>query len=47
MPKPLVYKGRGSLSNAEGRYEKQRSEATDDGWGSLDQDFTLEVQAGR
>jgi DNA repair photolyase len=36
MQKPLVYKGRGSVSNATGRFEKQHSEAADDGWGSLD-----------
>ncbi|MDZ4098226.1 MAG: radical SAM protein, partial [Methylophilaceae bacterium] len=36
MQKPLVYKGRGSVSNAPGRFEKQHSEAADDGWGSLD-----------
>jgi DNA repair photolyase len=36
MQKPLDYKGRGSLSNAAGRFEKQTGAATDDGWGSLD-----------
>ncbi|MFZ2450128.1 MAG: PA0069 family radical SAM protein [Methylovulum miyakonense] len=39
MPKPLVYKGRASISNAAGRYEKQDSVAEDDGWGSLDADL--------
>lgn len=36
MSKPLLYKGRGSLGNAAGRFEKQSSHAEDDGWGSLD-----------
>ncbi|GAB6140350.1 PA0069 family radical SAM protein [Methylosoma difficile] len=36
MDKPLVYKGRGSISNTAGRFEKQDSVAIDDGWGSLD-----------
>lgn len=36
MPKPLAYKGRGSISNAAGRYEKHNGHAEDDGWGSLD-----------
>jgi len=36
MPKPLIYKGRASLSNAAGRFEKQSGQAEDDGWGSLD-----------
>jgi DNA repair photolyase len=39
MQKPLLYKGRGSISNAEGRFEKQNSRAEDDGWGSLDEDL--------
>jgi DNA repair photolyase len=34
MHKPLDYKGRGSHSNAAGRYEKQQTVATDDGWGN-------------
>ncbi len=34
--KPLLYKGRGSLSRAPGRFEKTASIAVDDGWGSLD-----------
>jgi len=38
MNKPLVYKGRGSISNATGRFEKQNSALTDDGWGCLDVD---------
>lgn len=38
MQKPLVYKGRGSISNATARFEKQTSEAVDDGWGNLDAD---------
>lgn len=36
MLKPLGYKGRGSISNATGRFEKQSSHAEDDGWDSLD-----------
>lgn len=36
MPKPLVYKGRGSISNAAGRFEKESGQAEDDGWGCLD-----------
>lgn len=36
MPRPLIYKGRASLSNAAGRFEKQSIQAEDDGWGSLD-----------
>ncbi|MGZ8191779.1 MAG: PA0069 family radical SAM protein [Methylococcaceae bacterium] len=36
MSKPLLHKGRGSISNTAGRFEKQAGEAIDDGWGSLD-----------
>jgi hypothetical protein len=36
--KPLIHKGRGSISNAAGRFEKQGGHAEDDGWGSLDAD---------
>lgn len=36
MPRPLIHKGRASLSNAAGRFEKQSVQAEDDGWGSLD-----------
>lgn len=36
MPKPLIHKGRGSISNVAGRFEKQSGQAEDDGWGSLD-----------
>jgi len=36
MTKPLIYKGRASISNTAGRYEKLESVAIDDGWGSLD-----------
>ena len=36
MTKPMRYKGRGSISNATGRFEPQSSHAEDDGWGSLD-----------
>ncbi|MEQ1530760.1 MAG: PA0069 family radical SAM protein [Methylococcales bacterium] len=41
MSKPLVYKGRGSISNSEGRFEKQTSVAGDDGWGSLDAELPM------
>ncbi|MCQ8106188.1 PA0069 family radical SAM protein [Methylomonas sp. SURF-2] len=36
MSRPLIYKGRGSLGNAAGRFEKHTRRAEDDGWGSLD-----------
>lgn len=36
MPKPLIHKGRASISNTAGRFEKQDRVAEDDGWGSLD-----------
>jgi DNA repair photolyase len=36
MNRTLKYRGRGSISNAAGRFEKQSCEAVDDGWGSLD-----------
>lgn len=36
MLRPLKYRGRGSISNAAGRFEKQSCVAVDDGWGSLD-----------
>ena len=39
MNKPLIHKGRGSISNAGGRFEKQVAVAEDDGWGSLDADL--------
>ena len=39
MPKPLIHKGRASISNAVGRFEKQSRQAEDDGWGSLDADL--------
>lgn len=32
----LIHKGRASISNSAGRFEKQSSIAEDDGWGSLD-----------
>ncbi len=34
----LIYKGRGASSNADGRFEHQRHEAYDDGWGAQDAD---------
>ena len=36
MSKPLEYKGRASVSNVAGRFEKVSSISIDDGWGSLD-----------
>ncbi|MCQ8181194.1 PA0069 family radical SAM protein [Methylomonas sp. SURF-1] len=39
MSKPLIYKGRASISNAAGRFEKQSGQAEDDGWGCLDDDL--------
>ncbi|OAI25930.1 PA0069 family radical SAM protein [Methylomonas koyamae] len=39
MSKPLIYKGRASISNAAGRFEKQSGQAEDDGWGSLDDEL--------
>jgi len=32
-----LYPGRGAVSNPQGRFEATRSEAVDDGWGSLDE----------
>jgi len=37
--RPLVYKGRGSVSNAAGRFEKQTAHWEDDGWNGLDADL--------
>lgn len=37
MSKPLLHKGRGSISNAAGRFEKQSTHPEDDGWGNQDQ----------
>lgn len=39
MSRPLIYKGRASLSNATGRFETQSTHAEDDGWGSQDADL--------
>lgn len=36
MSNTLSHKGRASLSNAAGRFEKQNTHAEDDGWGCLD-----------
>ena len=36
MSKRLIHKGRASISNTAGRFEKQGGQAEDDGWGSLD-----------
>ena len=34
---PKAQKGRGAVSNASGRFETERRELTDDGWGSADE----------
>lgn len=39
MSRPLIHKGRASISNFAGRFEKQSSHAEDDGWGGLDADL--------
>lgn len=36
-PRQTARPGRGAVSNPEGRFEVTRSEAVDDGWGSLDE----------
>lgn len=36
MPKPLIHKGRASISNTTGRFEKQSVQTEDDGWDNLD-----------
>ncbi|MBB3066024.1 PA0069 family radical SAM protein [Limibacillus halophilus] len=36
MTRQGVHKGRGALSNSDGRYERFQHEAVDDGWGSLE-----------
>lgn len=36
LSKPLIFKGRGTASNTEGRFEDFKRETMDDGWGSLD-----------
>lgn len=35
--RPLVFRGRGAVSRPDGRFESQRREACDDGWGSLEE----------
>lgn len=37
--RPAVRTGRGAVSNPAGRFESTRSEAVDDGWGSLDEEL--------
>jgi DNA repair photolyase len=45
ITKPIIQKGRGTLSNAVGRYERQVLAAFDDGWGSADETpLPLETQ---
>ncbi|MGH8442955.1 MAG: PA0069 family radical SAM protein [Nevskiaceae bacterium] len=36
---PRLRKGRGAVSNPEGRFESLRKEAVDDGWGSLEEEL--------
>src|SRR5215831_8659231 len=48
----LVRVGRGAISNPAGRFDSQRSEASDDGWGILDEplpplETTMQVDATR
>lgn len=37
--KPLIFKGRGTASNAVGRFEKMTRQTEDDGWGNLDEEL--------
>ncbi len=37
--KPLIFKGRGTASNAAGRFEEFTREMDDDGWGNLDMEL--------
>lgn len=37
--RPLLFRGRGAVSNAAGRFESLQREAVDDGWGSLDEEL--------
>lgn len=37
--RPLIFKGRGTPSNAVGRFEQLEREMIDDGWGSLDEEL--------
>ena len=37
--RPLIFKGRGSASNASGRFEQHQHVDIDDGWGNLDADL--------
>jgi DNA repair photolyase len=39
LSKPLIFKGRGTSSNAAGRYEDFKRVLDDDGWGSLDMEL--------
>ncbi|MFA5982870.1 MAG: PA0069 family radical SAM protein [Methylococcaceae bacterium] len=39
MKKSLLYKGRGSISNLAGRYEKQQKQRVDNGWNNLEEDL--------
>lgn len=38
-PRPLVFKGRGAVSNHSGRFEQHHHADMDDGWGNLEQDI--------
>lgn len=37
IDRPQVHKGRGAVSNPEGRFESTRAEIVDDGWGTIDE----------
>jgi len=39
MPRPLIYKGRGAISNHSGRFEKLQHTDADDGWDNPEQDL--------
>jgi DNA repair photolyase len=43
LPTPPVVKGRGTVWAIEHRYSRQASEAYDDGWGTLDQQASVET----
>ncbi len=45
--KPLIFKGRGTASNAVGRFEKMARLGEDDGWGALDDELpALRTEVG-
>ncbi|HET6656152.1 MAG TPA: radical SAM protein, partial [Gammaproteobacteria bacterium] len=51
-PFPQHRKGRGAVSNPEGRFETRSAERVDDGWGSLEEELpplatTVQPEAAR